>query len=67
MADAIINTFTSTMHVMDSEALLHPQILDRLSQHVIARLQEHRRHETTVREEQRMRPSMTSRETATWD
>lgn len=67
MADTIVNTFSSTLQVTDSEALLNPQILERLTQHVLARLKEHQRHERAVREERQMRPSMTSRETAAWE
>ena len=67
MADAIINTFSSTMHVADSEALLDPQVLERLTQHLLARVKEHQRHERTVRDERQMRPSMTSREIPTWE
>ena len=39
-------------------------MLDRLTPLVAARLKEHKQHEKTVKDEQRMRPSMTSREVA---
>jgi hypothetical protein len=65
--DVYINEMTSTVRALDSEALLNPQILERLTQHLIAKLKENQRHERTVKEEQEMRPSMTSRQTATWE
>lgn len=65
--DVFINEMTSTVRVADSEALLNPQVLERLLQTVIARLKEHQQHEKAVKEEQKMRPSMTSREVSTWE
>jgi hypothetical protein len=65
--DVYINEMSSTVRAADSEALLNPQILERVLHVVIARLKEHQQHEKTVKDEQRMRPSMTSREVSVWE
>lgn len=65
--DVLINEMTSTVRVADSEALLNPQVLERLLHTIMARLKEHQQHEKSVKEEQKMRPSMTSREVSMWE
>lgn len=65
--DVYINEMSSTVRAADSEALLNPQVMERLLHVVIARLKEHQHHEKTVKDEQRMRPSMTSREVSEWE
>jgi len=65
--DVYINELSSTVRAMDSEALLNPQILERLSQHIVAKLKENQRHEGAIKEERQMRPSMTSRQMSTWE
>jgi len=63
----IVGNMVSDMTLTDSDALLNPQVLERLSAHILARLQDSQRHEKAVRDEQRMRPSMTSRERSDWE
>lgn len=65
--DVIINEMTSTVRAVDSQALLHPQVLERIIQNMLVRVKEHLRHEHTVQEERKMRPSMTSREVSSWE
>ena len=65
--DVLVNQFNSQMQITDSEAFLNPQVLDRLTPLIAARLKEHMQHEKTVQDEQRMRPSMTSREVSVWE
>lgn len=65
--DVIINEMTSTVRAVDNQALLHPQVMERIVQNLIARVKEHLRHEQTVKEERKMRPSMTSREISSWE
>jgi hypothetical protein len=63
----MIGNVVSDVTLTDSDALLSPQVLERIAAHVMARLQERQRHEKAVRDEQQMRPSMTSREIPSWE
>jgi hypothetical protein len=65
--DVYINEMSSTVRATDSEALLNPQILEKLLRVMIAKLKEHQQHEKAVKDEQKMRPSMTSREVSVWE
>ncbi len=65
--DVQINEMTSTVRVTDSEALLNPQMVERLVRMLLDRIKEHEKHEKSVKDEQKMRPSMTSRETTNWE
>jgi hypothetical protein len=65
--DVYINEMSSTVRATDSEALLNPQVVERLLQMLASRLKEHQQHEKTVKDEQRMRPSMTAREVSMWE
>jgi len=65
--DVYINEMSSTVRAADSEALLNQQVMERLLHMLTTRLKEQQQHEKTVKDEQRMRPSMTSREVSTWE
>jgi hypothetical protein len=65
--DVIINEMTSTVRAVDSQALLHPQVMESIIHKLIARVKDHLQHEQTVKEEVKMRPSMTSREISSWE
>ena len=65
--DVIFNEMTSTVRTMDSQAMLHPQVLERIIQAVLAKVKEHQKHEDAIKEERKMRPSMTSREISFWE
>jgi hypothetical protein len=64
---AIVGTVQSTLNVMDSQAMLNPQVLEKIVQMVLARVKEHDRHQSTLAEERKMRPSMTAREAPVWE
>ena len=65
--DVIINEMTSTVRAMDSQSMLSPQVVEHLVKTMLARMKEHQRHEQSVEEERKMRPSMTSREISFWE
>jgi hypothetical protein len=65
--DVIINEMTSTVRAMDSQSMLSPHVMEQIIKTVLARLKEHQRHEESVEEERKMRPSMTSREISFWE
>ena len=65
--DVYINEMTSTVRAADSEALLNPQMIERLLRLITDRLKEHQEHEKNVQDERRMRPSMTAREVSGWE
>jgi hypothetical protein len=65
--DVIIDEMKSTVRAMDSEALLHPHVLEQIIRKVMAAIKEHHSHEDAVKEERKMRPSMTSREISFWE
>ena len=64
---AIIGEIRSSVQVFDSQALLQPQVMERIVQTVLARVKEHDRHQAALTEERKMRPSMTAREASTWE
>jgi hypothetical protein len=64
---AIVNEVRSTVQVTDSQALLNPQVIEKIVQIVMARMKEHHRHESVLAEERKMRPSMTAREAPIWE
>ena len=65
--ELIVNKMNSTVRAVDSQALLHPQVLDSITDKLIARVTDYLKHEQTVKEERKMRPSMTSREISFWE
>ncbi|OLB36156.1 MAG: hypothetical protein AUH11_12035 [Acidobacteria bacterium 13_2_20CM_57_17] len=65
--DVYINEMTSTVRAADSEALLNPQMIERLLRLITDRVKEHQQQEKNVQDERRMRPSMTSREVSMWE
>jgi hypothetical protein len=67
MADVEISTMTSRTEIRDSAAYLHPRVLDQLKEILKPFLEEWLRHERDVKQEQKMRPSMTSREVDNWE
>lgn len=64
---AVVGTVYSTLNVLDSQALLHPQVLDQIVRVVLAKVREQDRHQSTLAEERKMRPSMTAREAPVWE
>jgi len=67
MADVEILTVSSRVDVHDSAAMLNPQIVEQFVQLAVSRFKHILQHESDTKEEQRMRPSMTSRPTAHWE
>jgi hypothetical protein len=64
---AFVGDVRSTLNVMDSQALLNPQVLEKIVQMVLARVKENDRHQNALAEERKMRPSMTAREAPVWE
>lgn len=65
--ELIVNKMNSTVRAVDSQALLHPQVMDSITDKLIARVKDYLKHEQTVKEERKMRPSMTSHEISSWE
>jgi hypothetical protein len=65
--EVIIQEMESTVRAVDGQALLHPDILQRIITAAIARMKEHHEHERTVMEERTLRPALTSREVSFWE
>lgn len=53
-ADVRINEVTTDVHVTDASAMLTPQVLERIVQAVLRRLDEQRRTEREVAQERRL-------------
>jgi hypothetical protein len=62
-----VGEVVSTVSVTDSQALLNPQVLEKIVQIVLSRMKEHDRHLAATAEERKMRPSMTAREAPVWE
>jgi len=65
--EVIVNEMSSTLRAIDSSSLLNPQVLERIVRAAIERMKEVHAHESAVKDETRMRPSMTARETSSWE
>ena len=65
--DVMIEEITSRVNVVDSQALLNPQVVEKIIQMVMSRVKEHDKHEASKAEERKMRPSMTAREAPVWE
>jgi hypothetical protein len=56
--DVHIGEVNSTVHATDAEALLSPQILERIVKVVLERMREEHAHEQRVLAERRLRPNV---------
>jgi hypothetical protein len=65
--DVMIEEVTSRVNVVDSQALLNPEVIKKIVQMVMERLKEHEKAEASKAEERKMRPSMTAREAPVWE
>jgi hypothetical protein len=61
-----IGEINSTVRVVDSQALLTPQLLERILREVLARLREDAAKENRNEENRKLKPAASARETPTW-
>jgi len=52
---------------IDGQALLHPTILNSITDAAVARMKECLHHERVVSQERKLRPALTSREVTFWE
>ena len=65
--EVMIQEMESTVRAVDGQALIHPDILNRIITLAIARMKDHLEHERAVHNERKMRPAVTSREISFWE
>jgi hypothetical protein len=64
--DVVIGEMSSNVRVVDSQALLTPQLLREIARLVGQQVREMQEHESRVDDERRVRPGVTSKETPNW-
>ena len=65
--DVQIGELSSTVRVMDSQALLTPQLLERITREVLARLREETAQENRNEETRKLKPAASAKETPWWN
>jgi hypothetical protein len=65
--DVHIGEMNSTVQMTDSQALLSPQILEKIISVVLQRVREDDAHREQVEDERRLRPGVTAKEGTTWE
>jgi hypothetical protein len=65
--DVQIGELNSTVRVMDSQALLTPQLLERITREVLARLREETAQENRNEETRKLKPAASAKETPSWN
>jgi hypothetical protein len=62
MTDVDVGVMSSTVQTADSEALLHPAVLARITEAVLAAVREEQAYEQRVADEQRLRSGVSARD-----
>jgi hypothetical protein len=65
--DVFVRTMESTVHAVQGESLLHESILNKITDHVCAKMTERLRHAHVVENERKMRANLTSEEISFWE
>lgn len=65
--EVFVRTMESTVHAVQGEALLHETILNKITDHVCAKVTESLRHARVVENERKARPNLTSQEVSFWE
>jgi hypothetical protein len=65
--EVMVHEMESRVHYTDGQALLHPSILNKITEHVCAKVKESLHHARVVEEERKIRPNLTSREVSFWE
>jgi len=65
--EIIVNQMEHKVRAIDGQALLHPTILNSITDAAVARMKECLHHERVVSQERKLRPALTSREVTFWE
>jgi hypothetical protein len=65
--ELMVHEIESRVHYADGQALLHPSILNKITEHVYAKVKESLHQARLVEQERKMRPNLTSREVNFWE
>jgi hypothetical protein len=65
--DVHIGEMNSSVKMTDSQALLSPQVLERIVRIVLQRLREEQSHGERAQQERELRPAASAREATNWE